>query len=233
MQVLIGIVAGVLVGWKVPAFAPTAKIISDTFINMITMVIAPVIFFTIVTGITGAGNMKKVGRIGGKAIIYFEIVTTLALIIGLITANIIKPGAGVIYSSGADTKVAEITAQANAFNWGEFFSHIVPSHVVDAFAKGDILQVLFFSILFAIGLKWMGDAGNSLLINFEKINKVLFNILKIIMRFSPIGAFGGMAYTIGKFGFATLECFGKAARVFLYHQYIICFYCVEPGVPLL
>jgi len=209
VQVLIGIVAGVLVGWKVPAFAPTAKIISDTFINMITMVIAPVIFFTIVTGITGAGNMKKVGRIGGKAIIYFEIVTTLALIIGLITANIIKPGAGVIYSSGADTKVAEITAQANAFNWGEFFSHIVPSHVVDAFAKGDILQVLFFSILFAIGLKWMGDAGNSLLINFEKINKVLFNILKIIMKLSPIGAFGGMAYTIGKFGFATLSVLAK------------------------
>ena len=116
VQVLIGIAAGVFAGRFFPFFAPTAKIISDTFISMITMVIAPVIFFTIVTGIAGTGNMKKVGRIGGKAIIYFEIVTTLALIIGLVTANIIKPGIGVIYSSASDAKVAEITAQANAFN---------------------------------------------------------------------------------------------------------------------
>src|SRR5665811_1332763 len=153
VQVLIGIIAGIFAGRFFPSFAPTAKIISDTFINMITMVIAPVIFFTIVTGIAGAGNIKKAGRIGGKAIIYFEVITTLALIIGLVTANVIKPGAGIIFSLGSNTKVAEITAQANAFNWGQFFSNIVPAHVVEAFAKGDILQVLFFSILFAIGLK--------------------------------------------------------------------------------
>jgi aerobic C4-dicarboxylate transport protein len=209
VQVLIGIIAGIFAGWFFPSFAPTAKIISDTFINMITMVIAPVIFFTIVTGIAGAGNIKKAGRIGGKAIIYFEVITTLALIIGLVTANVIKPGAGIIFSSGSNAKVAEITAQANAFNWGQFFSNIVPAHVVEAFAKGDILQVLFFSILFAIGLKWMGDSGHSLFEIFEKINKVLFNVLKIIMKLSPIGAFGGMAYTIGKFGFGTLAVLSK------------------------
>ncbi len=214
VQVIIGILAGILVGWLFPSFAPTAKLIGDTFINMIRMVIAPVIFFTIVTGVAGAGDIKKAGRVGGKAIIYFEVVTSLALVIGLITANIVKPGAGINFSQGATTKVAEITAEAKAMNWGEFFSHIVPANVVDAFAKGDILQVLFFSILFAIGLKWMGNSGHSLFVSFEKINKVLFNVLKIIMRVSPLGAFGGMAYTIGKFGFATLAVLAKLMFTF-------------------
>jgi aerobic C4-dicarboxylate transport protein len=214
VQVLIGIIAGVFVGWLFPSFSSTAKIISDTFINMVRMVIAPVIFFTIVTGIAAAGDMRKVGRVGGKAIIYFEIVTTFALIIGLITANLVKPGAGVNFSHTENTQVTEIAAQAKALNWGEFFSHIVPVNVVDAFAKGDILQVLFFSILFAIGLKWMGDSGHSLFISFEKINKALFNVLKIIMKVSPLGAFGGMAYTIGKFGFVTLALLSKLLFTF-------------------
>ena len=209
MQVIIGIILGVIVGWLFPSFSSAAKLISETFINMIRMVIAPVIFFTIVTGIAGAGDMKKVGRVGGKALIYFEVVTTLALIIGLVVANVAKPGAGIIVSHAPGEQIAEISNQAKALNWGEFFSHIVPPNVVDAFAKGDILQVLFFSILFGIGLKWMGDSGKSVFINFEKINKILFNILKIIMKLSPVGAFGGMAYTIGKFGFGTLFVLGK------------------------
>lgn len=209
VQVIIGIILGVIVGWLFPSFSSAAKLISETFINMIRMVIAPVIFFTIVTGIAGAGDMKKVGRVGGKALIYFEVVTTLALIIGLVVANVAKPGAGIIVSHAPGEQIAEISNQAKALNWGEFFSHIVPPNVVDAFAKGDILQVLFFSILFGIGLKWMGDSGKSVFINFEKINKILFNILKIIMKLSPVGAFGGMAYTIGKFGFGTLFVLGK------------------------
>jgi aerobic C4-dicarboxylate transport protein len=214
VQVVIGIVLGVFVGWLFPAFAPTAKLISETFINMIRMVIAPVIFFTVVAGIAGAGNMKKVGRVGVKALIYFEVVTTLALIIGLITANVVKPGVGVTPPQTATTQVADISKQAGQINWGEFFSHIVPSNIVDAFAKGDILQVLFFSILFAIGLKLLGASGQSLLVSFEKINKVLFNVLKLIMRLSPLGAFGGMAYTIGKFGFGTLAILGKLLLTF-------------------
>lgn len=214
VQVLIGIAAGVAIGYLFPAFAPIAKLISETFINMIRMVIAPVIFFTIVSGIAGAGDMKKIGRVGLKSLIYFEVVTTLALLIGLITAHLVQPGAGVAVPQTANTQVAEISQQASKVNWGEFFSHIVPSNIVDAFAKGDILQVLFFSILFAIGLKWMGPSGHSLLVSFEKINKVLFNILKIIMRLSPIGAFGGMAYTIGKFGFGTLAVLGKLLLTF-------------------
>jgi aerobic C4-dicarboxylate transport protein len=214
VQVIIGILMGIVVGWLAPAFAPTAKLISETFINMIRMVIAPVIFFTIVSGVAGAGDMKKVGRVGVKALIYFEVVTTLALIIGLVTANVIKPGAGVSVPHTANTQVEEISKQAGDVNWGEFFSHIVPSNIVEAFARGDILQVLFFSILFAIGLKWMGAAGSSVLTSFEKINKVLFNVLKMIMRLSPFGAFGGMAYTIGRFGFGTLAVLGKLLLTF-------------------
>ena len=214
VQVLIGIAAGVVVGYLFPAFASPAQLISETFINMIRMVIAPVIFFTIVAGIAGAGELKKAGRIGGKAILYFEIVTTAALVIGLIVGNLVKPGVGVNYSNTQTDKVAQYTSQAKDLKWGEFFSHIVPSNIVDSFAKGDILQVLFFSILFAVGLKWMGKTGVPLLRNFEIINKVLFNILKIVMRLSPIGAFGGMAFTIGKFGFASLAMLGKLMLTF-------------------
>ena len=214
MQVLIGIAAGVVVGYLFPEFASTAQLISETFINMIRMVITPVIFFTIVAGIAGAGELKKAGRIGGKAILYFEIVTTAALVIGLIVGNLVKPGVGVNYSNTQADKVAQYTSQAKDLKWGEFFSHIVPSNIVDSFAKGDILQVLFFSILFAVGLKWMGKTGVPLLRNFEMINKVLFNILKIVMRLSPIGAFGGMAFTIGKFGFASLAMLGKLMLTF-------------------
>jgi aerobic C4-dicarboxylate transport protein len=225
VQVIIGIILGVIVGSLFPSFSSAAKLISETFINMIRMVITPVIFFTIVTGIAGAGDMKKVGRVGGKALIYFEVVTTLALLIGLVVANVVKPGAGIIVSHAPGEQIAEISNQAKALNWGEFFSHIVPPNVVDAFAKGDILQVLFFSILFGIGLKWMGDSGKSVFINFEKINKILFNVLKIIMKIIPVGAFVGMAYTIG--------CVRQIIVVILYYRHPFYFYCIEPDLPLL
>lgn len=216
IQVLIGIILGVFAGWLFPAFAPTAKIISEMFINMIKMVIAPVIFLTIVSGIVSAGDMKKVGRVGGKALIYFEVVTTLALVIGLVVANLVKPGAGVPVTATANTQVNEYAQQAShQMNWGEFFSHIIPSNIIDSFAKGDILQILFFSILFAIGLKWLGPESKGIVHGFEKINRVLFNVLKIVMKVSPLGAFGGMAYTIGKFGFASLFVLGKL---------LLCFY---------
>nr|WP_294908535.1 C4-dicarboxylate transporter DctA [uncultured Lacibacter sp.] len=223
VQVIIGIVLGVLTGWLVPAFHETAKLISDTFINMIRMVIAPVIFFTIVSGIAGAGDMKKVGRVGLKSLVYFEIITTLALVIGLLVANIVKPGAGVQFTQGVTTQVTQIAQQAGEVNWGQFFAHIVPSNIVEAFAKGEILQVLFFSILFAIGLKMMGSSGQAVLSGFEKINTVLFNILKLIMKLSPIGAFGGMAYTIGKFGFTSLAVLGKLLLTFYITGFLFIF----------
>lgn len=223
VQVLIGIALGVLVGWLFPGFHTTAKMISEAFINMIKMVIAPVIFFTIVHGIASAGDMKKVGRVGLKSLIYFEVITTLALVIGLVIANLVKPGAGVQYTAHADAKVTELSKQAHDMNLTEFFAHIIPSNVVEAFAKGDILQVLFFSILFAIGLKMMGDSGKSLLHTFEKINTVLFNVLKMIMKLSPIGAFGGMAYTIGKFGFGSLALLGKLLLTFYITGFLFVF----------
>jgi len=214
VQVLIGMFLGILLGWLFPSFASAAKLISDTFINMIRMIIAPVIFCSIVTGIAGAGSMKKVGRVGVKALVYFEIVSSLALVIGLIVANLIKPGRGVSHNSGQSNQVTEFTRQAESFSWGDFISHIVPSNIFDSFARGDILQILFFSILFAVGLKQMGTAGKTMITGLNKINEVIFNILKIIMRLSPFGAFGGMAYTIGKFGFASLFVLGKLMACF-------------------
>ena len=209
VQVLIGIVAGVLVGWLLPSFAPTAKLISDTFINMIKMVITPVIFLTVVLGITGAGNLRRVGRVGGKGILYFEIVTTLALIIGLLVANFLKPGAGISTAHLPQENIEKYASAAHEMNWGEFLSHIVPPNIIDAFAKGDLLQILFFGILFSIAVTRIGATGTKIVSMFESLNKAFFEVIHLVMKLSPIGAFGGMAYTIGKFGFGSLVVLGK------------------------
>ncbi|MEN9685991.1 MAG: hypothetical protein RLZZ28_1777 [Bacteroidota bacterium] len=209
VQVIIGITLGVLTGWLFPAFAPTAKLISETFINMIKMVITPVIFLTIVLGITGAGDLKKVGRVGGKGLIYFELVTTLALIIGLLVANTLKPGAGIGTGHLPKENLEKYTTAAKEMNWGEFFSHIVPTNIMDSFAKGDLLQVIFFGILFSVAIAKMKTGGAKIISMFESLNKAFFHIIHIVMKLSPIGAFGGMAYTIGKFGFGSLVVLGK------------------------
>lgn len=200
IQVIIAIFLGVFIGNQFPGFAPTAKIISETFINMIRMLIAPIIFLTVVSGIAGIGDMKKMGRVGAKGILYFELVTTIAILIGLLVANIIKPGAGVSHSNLDASKISQYTQKAQELNWGEFFSHIVPGSIIKAFAEGDILQILFFSVLFGIALSRLGSYGHTLQISFEKISKVLFGIMKIIMKVAPVGAFAGMAFTIGKYG---------------------------------
>jgi aerobic C4-dicarboxylate transport protein len=209
VQVLIGIALGILVGWLFPSFNPNAKLISDLFISMIKMVIAPVIFFTVVLGIAGAGDLSKVGRVGGKALIYFEVVTTIALLIGLVVANLVKPGEGIDPAHFPAADISKYTAEASKTSWRDFVSHIVPENVVGAFANGEIIQILFFGILFSFGLRQLGNSANALINTFENLNKVLFNVLKIVMKVSPIGAFGGMAYTIGKFGFGSLVVLGK------------------------
>jgi aerobic C4-dicarboxylate transport protein len=203
-QVLVAIFLGILAGWLFPGIAGTGKLISEMFINLIRMLIAPIIFFTIVLGIARMGDMKKVGRVGGKALLYFEIVTTLAIVIGLVVANWLKPGHGVPLINGNTTAVHKIEQAAGDMNWTEFLLHIIPSNVVDAFAKGDIIQVLVFAVLFGYALSKMKDAGTGLLHTFDRISQVFFNILKLIMRLAPLGAFGGMAYTIGTFGAAAL-----------------------------
>jgi aerobic C4-dicarboxylate transport protein len=205
-QVIIGILLGVVVGLCFKSFGPTAKVISQTFISLITMLIAPIIFFTIVLGIAGMSDMKKVGRVGGKALLYFEIVSTFALIIGVFVANLLKPGEGFVSKVAADTsKLAVYQKAAADMHWGDFIAHIVPSNIFDAFAKGDILQILFFAILFGFGLSHMGDTGQSVISLFDKLSKVFFSIMRMVMRVAPIGAFGGMAYTISTYGIKTLQ----------------------------
>lgn len=206
-QVIIAIILGVLVGLYFKGFAPTAQMISKVFISLITMLIAPIIFFTIVLGIAGMSDMKKVGRVGGKALLYFELVTTLALLIGVTVANLVKPGAGFVnHAATTDAaKLAQYEKAATEMNWGDFIIHIVPHNAFDAFAKGDILQILFFAILFGFGLSRMGESGKTVIDLFDKLSKVFFNIMKIVMKVAPIGAFGGMAYTISTYGIKTLK----------------------------
>jgi aerobic C4-dicarboxylate transport protein len=212
-QVIIAILLGVLTGLFIPRFAPTAKLISQTFINMINMLIAPIIFFTLILGIARMGDMKKVGRVGGKALLYFEVVTTFSLAIGLLVANILRPGAGVdaVAHGVATHAVAGVTAVpvSTGFDWIEFIAHIVPHNIFESFAKGDIIQILFFAILFGFGLSRLGEAGRPLIDTFERISKVLFSMMKFVMRLAPIGAFGGMAFTIGNFGMKVLLPMGK------------------------
>ncbi len=203
-RVLIAITLGILTGYFFPETAAKLKPLGDLFISLIKMVIAPIIFLTIVLGISNMGDLKKVGRVGGKALLYFEIVTTGALAIGLILANVIRPGDGVQTAAVKGGDISKYTEQGAGMDWTEFFVHIVPSNAVKAFADGDILQVLVFSILFGVGLARMGDVGKPLILTFERLSKVFFNILGVVMVLAPLGAFGGMAFTIGKYGLSTL-----------------------------
>ncbi len=229
VQVLIGIILGIIVGLLFPGFFQTGKIISDLFISLIKMVIAPIIFFTVVLGITGAGNMKKVGRVGGKGIIYFEIVSTIALFIGLVVGTFVQPGKGVVLANINNDKVATFVDQGKEMKWVDFFTHIVPDNIISAFAKGDIIQILFFSIFFAIGLMMIKKGNEGIINTFGIINKALFNILHIVMKLSPIGAFGGMAYTMGKFGIGSLLILGKFMLTF-YITVIIFIFLILNGI---
>jgi aerobic C4-dicarboxylate transport protein len=190
-------------------FVSISQKISETFIGMIKMLIAPIIFLTVVTGIAGIHNMKKMGRVGVKGILYFEIVTTIALAIGFIVANIVKPGSGVEHEYLDAGKVAKYAEQAKEMNWLDFFTHIVPHNIVEAFATADILQILFVSVLFGVALSNMGHAGQSLNATLEKLSKVFFGIMKIVMKLAPVGAMAGIAFTISKFGLSGLLPLGK------------------------
>ncbi|GAB3914103.1 dicarboxylate/amino acid:cation symporter [Larkinella knui] len=203
-RVLVAITIGILIGHFFPTTAAKLKPLGDVFINLIKMVIAPIIFLTIVLGISNMGDLKKVGRVGGKALLYFEIVTTVALVIGIVIANWVKPGAGVEAAAVKGGDISAYAAQGKDLDWVKFFMHIVPDNAIKAFAEGEILQVLVFSVLFGIGLTRMGERGHSLILTFEKLSRVFFNILNVVMTLAPLGALGGMAYTIGKFGLATL-----------------------------
>jgi aerobic C4-dicarboxylate transport protein len=209
VQVLVAISLGVLLGLVSPAAGRAMKPVGDTFVNLVKMVIAPVIFLTIVLGIANMSDLKKVGRVGGKALLYFEIVTTFALAIGLIVVNVTQPGAGLDVSSLAKGDVTKFAEQGKAMSFVDFVTHIVPQSAVDAFAKGEVLQVVFFAVLFGFALASLGARGQKLTDVLESTSHVFFRIVAIVMKVAPIGAFGAMAYTIGAFGVKSLLPLGR------------------------
>jgi aerobic C4-dicarboxylate transport protein len=215
-QVMVGVVLAIIFGYLSPSKAEAMKPLGDGFIRLITMIIAFVIFCTVVSGIAGMQDMKKVGRVGGKALLYFEVVSTLALIIGLIVANLTHPGSGLnINPATLDAKaVAGYAGQAKAQSVGDFILHIIPATIVDAFARGDILQVLLVAILFGFALSAAGPRCQPLIDFFGTLTQAIFGVVNIVMRLAPIGAFGAMAFTIGRHGIASLGPLAKLIVIF-------------------
>ena len=220
IQVLLAIVIGVLLGHFYPSFATQLKPLGDAFIKLIKMMIAPVIFCTIVTGIAGMQDTKKVGRVGLKAILYFEIVTTFSLIIGLFVINLLKPGAGMnIDPATLDAKSIEgyVTESKNR-GVVDFLLHIIPDNIINALANNDLLQVLFFSVLLGFALSKIGEKTKPLLQVIQSFETALFAIIKMVMKVAPFGALGAMSFTIGKYGIDSLASLGQLMIAF----YITC-----------
>jgi aerobic C4-dicarboxylate transport protein len=203
-QVLVAVSLGILLGVVAPDTAKSLKPLGDTFINLVKMVITPIIFLTIVHGIASMADLRKLGRVGGKALLYFELVSTLALAIGLVIVNVTKPGAGLDISKMVMGDVSKYTSAGAQQSTLEFMLHIVPSNVVAAFASGELLPVVFFSVLFGVALTAVGDAGRDIADLLVRFQAVFFKIVAMVMVLAPIGAFGAMAYTVGTFGLKTL-----------------------------
>jgi aerobic C4-dicarboxylate transport protein len=215
-QVLAAILAAIVLGYLSPAKAIAMKPLGDAFIRLIAMIITLIIFCTVVSGIAGMKDMKKVGRVGGKALLYFEIVSTLALLVGLIVGNLVQTGRGFNANpANLDAKaVAAFAGQAKAQSVTEFLMHIIPNTVVDAFARGDILAVLLIAILFGFALSSVGPRAKPLIDLFQALTHAVFGIVNILMKFAPIGAFGAMAFTVGKYGIASLGPLAKLIGTF-------------------
>ncbi|MGC8117083.1 dicarboxylate/amino acid:cation symporter [Metapseudomonas otitidis] len=220
VQVLVAIAIGILIGHFYPQTGVALKPLGDSFVKLIKMAIAPIIFCTVVTGIAGMQSMKAVGKTGGYALLYFEVVSTLALIIGLVVVNVAQPGAGMhVDPTTLDTKgIAAYAAAGEKQSTIDFLMNVIPGTVVGAFANGDILQVLFFSVLFGYALHRLGDYGRPVFEFIERISQVMFNIINVIMKVAPIGAFGAMAFTIGAYGVGSLVQLGQLMACF----YITC-----------
>jgi len=205
-QVIVAIIAGMLLGHFYPEFGASLKPLGDAFIRLVKMIIAPVIFLTVATGIAGMSDLKKVGRVAGKAMLYFLCFSTLALIVGLIVGNLLQPGAGMnIDPASLDGKaVAAYATKAHETTITGFLMNIIPETIVGAFAQGDILQVLFFSVLFGISLGMVGEKGKPVLDFLTALTTPIFRLVAILMKAAPIGAFGAMAFTIGKYGIGSV-----------------------------
>ncbi|GAC1649948.1 MAG: C4-dicarboxylate transporter DctP [Gemmatimonadaceae bacterium] len=208
-QVVVAIVLGVLVGLFAPVAAKAMRPLGDTFVNLVKMVIAPIIFLTIVVGIANMGDLKKLGKVGGKALIYFEVVTTFALLIGIAVMDATRPGATLDVSKLNGGDVSRYTSSAQKLTFVDYLTHIVPSSFAAPFTDGDILQVVFIAILFGISLSTLGDVGRPVLELLDRVSKIFFTLVGYVMRLAPIGAFGAMAYTVGNFGLTTLLPLGR------------------------
>jgi aerobic C4-dicarboxylate transport protein len=215
-QVVFAMLIAVALGYLSPTRAIAMKPLGDAFIRLISMIITLIIFCTVVSGIAGMESMKKVGRVGGMALLYFEIVSTAALFIGLVVGNVLHPGSGFNANPATlDAKaVADYAGQAKAQSVTDFLMHIIPTTVVDAFAKGDILEVVLVAILFGFALSAVGPRCKPLLDVFDALSAAVFGVVNIIMKFAPIGAFGAMAFTVGKYGIASLGPLARLIAIF-------------------
>ena len=215
-QVWCAIIVGILLGYLDPQTALRMKPLGDAFIKVIRMLIAPIIFCTVVHGIVGMKDLKTVGRVAVKALIYFEAITTLALVVGLIAVNLWRPGAGMnVDPATIDTSsIQTYTTQAAQQSVADFLMRIIPATVVGAFAEGEILQVLFFSVLFAFALSLVGERGRPLVSIIDVVSQTLFRLVGIVMKAAPLGAFGAMAFTVGAYGIASLLSLGKLVAGF-------------------
>jgi aerobic C4-dicarboxylate transport protein len=225
MQVLLGIAAGILVGWIAPQAGEALRPVGDIFLKMIKMVIGLVIFCTVVNGLGSMSDLKKVGRVGGKALIYFEVVSTLALLFGAVVANVVRPGAGFNADPARldSAAVATYVGHAQQHSAIDFLMGIVPSTIFDAFARGDTLPIIFVSVLFGYVLSRLGERGKPVGVLIESLSQVVFGIIHILMRFAPLGAFGAMAYTIGRFGMGSLKpLFGLITTFYVTGAVFVC-----------
>src|SRR4051794_21405982 len=212
--VLVGIAAGIILGIAAPDVAVTMKPLADGFVKLIKMVIAPVIFCTVVVGIASLGNLSKAGRVGLKALGYFIVLTLVALVIGLVVVNLVKPGAGLNVHPDASLAKETLGEAKNTDGPVDFLLHIIPDSFVGAFADGEVIQVLLLAVLTAVSITFMGPRGAGVVRAVDSIGKVIFGIIRIVMYAAPIGAFGGMAFTVGKFGPETLKNLGMLMASF-------------------
>jgi len=208
MQIMVGLVVGIVIGWLRPDWGNKVYFLRDIFINLIKSIIAPLVFSTIVVGIAGAGALRKVGRMGVKALIYFEIVTTAALIIGLAVVNFIKPGAGITLAA-SNTDIVRTIGQSHPKTLVETLVHVFPSSVIDSMVRGDVLQIVAFSLLFALAVSAVGEKGKPIIRVMESLSQIMFKFTNYVMMFAPIGVGAAMAHTVATQGLDVLANLGK------------------------
>ncbi len=211
LQILIGLILGILFGHFFPTWGEAVKPLGDAFIRMIKMIVVPIVFATVILGVAGVGDLKKVGRLGGISLLYFELVTTVAIVMGLASANLFKVGSGMNLETMAKTDVSQYTAQAHSFS--DTLLHIIPTNIFEGAAKGDLLQIIFFSVLFGVALAGVGQAGKPIVDFMHALSEAMFKLTNLIMKAAPIGVFALIAATIGKYGLGVLLPLGKLVLI--------------------